>query len=120
MWTYSVHLGEMRDSGGRLLATGYSGAKGPWCNNPDAEKERAEGPIPEGKWSIGPAHFSDHTGPVTMNLEPLPGTETYGRSLFRIHGDNTTHNASHGCIILPRAAREAIADSNDHTLCVVR
>jgi hypothetical protein len=53
-----------------------------------------------------------------MNLDPLPGTDMFGRSLFRIHGDNSAHNASHGCIILSRKLRDQIAASQDRLLDV--
>jgi hypothetical protein len=40
-----------------------------------------------------------------MNLNPLPGNECFNTNrdcnTFRMHGDNATHTASHGCIILP-------------------
>jgi hypothetical protein len=52
---------------------------------------------------------------------PDPGTETFGRGEFRIHGDSIAHpgTASHGCIILPRAVRDAIWRSGDRALEVV-
>jgi hypothetical protein len=52
---------------------------------------------------------------------PDRGTETFGRSEFRIHGDSIAHPgmASHGCIILPRAVRDAIWRSGDRALEVV-
>jgi hypothetical protein len=40
-----------------------------------------------------------------MNLNPLPGNECLDTErdckTFRLHGDNATHTASEGCIILP-------------------
>lgn len=83
------------------------------CNVPNV------GPIPPGKYRIGKAYQHEHLGPVVMNLDPLPGTNTFGRSLFRIHGDNKEHNASHGCIIAPRSLREAINASQDRILEVL-
>ena len=61
------------------------------------------------------------TGPFTLVLAPAPGTETHGRSAFRIHGDSIRlpGTASHGCIILPRPVREAIWASGDRDLEVV-
>lgn len=117
-WTYYVKTGELTDPDGHFAGTGYSGRAGIWRNNPDQEPVQAHGPIPAGRWSIGPAHLSPHTGPITMDLAPLAGTNTYGRSLFRIHGDNANHDASEGCIILGPAIRRQIDASHDKTLIV--
>jgi hypothetical protein len=54
-----------------------------------------------------------------MHLDPLPGTSTFGRSLFRIHGNNAVNDASHGCVILGPFIRRAIADSDDTDFEVV-
>ena len=64
---------------------------------------------------------SPNTGPFTILLEPAPGTDTLGRSAFRIHGDSVRApgTASHGCIILPRAIRDHIWRSGDRDLEVV-
>lgn len=115
-WKYAISTGTLTDPTGAFAGTGYSGKAGVWRNNLSAEADVAEGPIPQGAWHIGPAHTSPHTGPMTMDLDPLAGTNTYGRSLFRIHGDNINHDASHGCIILGPAIRRQIEDSEDRTL----
>lgn len=120
-WAYQVSTGTLTDPNGLFAGTGYSGKEGVWRNNPDAEPDAAEGPIPEGLWHIGPAHTSSNTGPVTMDLDPaMASMDVYGRSLFRIHGDNKTHDASHGCIILGPTIRDRIASSPVHLLDVVR
>ena len=56
-----------------------------------------------------------------MRLAPNPGTQTYGRTDLEIHGDSRSHpgQASHGCIILPRDARDQLNASPDNTLRVV-
>lgn len=120
MWTYQITTGELTDPNGAFTGTGYSGKAGPWRNNPDAEPTQAEGPVPEGRWLIGVAHTSPNTGPMTMDLDPLTGTNTYGRSLFRIHGDNANHDASHGCIIMGPTIRGHISASADRILNVIR
>lgn len=97
---------------------GYSGC-GEGRNNPDAQKMHGVGPTPRGLWRIGDAYSHPQLGPICMNLTPKAGTETFGRDLFRIHGDNKTHDASHGCIILGPSIRQAIASSGDHDLEVV-
>lgn len=115
-WRYDISTGTLTDPSGAFAGTGYSGRLGIWRNNPADASDVAEGPIPPGEWHIGPAHTSPNTGPMTMDLDPLPGAETYGRSLFRIHGDSANHDASHGCIILGPAIRRQIEDSEDRTL----
>ena len=51
-------------------------------------------------------------------LAPEPGTETFGRSGFMIHGDNikAPGTASEGCIIQVRAIREAFWNSGDREI----
>ena len=99
---------------------GYSGAaRG--RNNPALQAAIGIGPIPQGRWTIADRHDSPNTGPCTLTLVPDPDTATFGRSAFRIHGDSIAHpgTASHGCIILPRAVRDAIWRSGDRNLQVV-
>jgi hypothetical protein len=80
------------------------------------------GPIPRGDWAIAgpPVDTQDH-GPYVLKLHPAPSTETHGRSGFLMHGDSKAHpgSASHGCVILPRAAREEVWQSGDRDLQVV-
>jgi hypothetical protein len=115
-WTYNQATGEIRYNQ-TPRGNGYSGY-GNAKNWPDREAEPNMGPIPRGEWHIGLPYTHPHLGPVVMNLDPV-GHNADGRSLFRIHGDNVTHDASHGCIILPRKIREEIAASRDHQLWVV-
>jgi hypothetical protein len=77
------------------------------------------GPIPRGIYDIGSGHPSPNTGPNTMNLTPQAGTDTLGRDLFRIHGNNATNNASHGCVVAGPNIRNQINNSSDHVLRVV-
>lgn len=116
MWTYAIASGALAQ-GGEMRGRGYSG-RGEGRNNIAKVKVRMVGPIPPGRYRIGPAYVHARLGPVTMNLDPLPGTEMFGRSLFRIHGDNATHDASNGCIILSRVLRDEIAASPDRLLDV--
>ncbi len=57
-----------------------------------------------------------------MRLTPAPGTDTFGRSAFLIHGDNAKKDksASEGCIILGPALRQQIAESKIKRLVVTR
>lgn len=120
MWTYHIRSGRMDENGNLRSEACYSG-RGACKNDPSKCGVVMEGPIPTGKYRIGMAYKHDHLGPVVMNLDPLPGTDTHGRSLFRIHGDSVSSpgNASHGCLIAPRSLREAINFSNDKVLEVV-
>jgi hypothetical protein len=115
-WAYRQRDGELLHNG-EFVGTGYSG-RGEGRNNPDMEAVPNVGPIPRGRYRIGGARFSQSLGPIVMDLEPV-AHDAHGRSLFRIHGDNANHDASHGCIILGPLIRRAIADSGDKTLEVV-
>lgn len=119
MFTYFISTGKFVSKDGTILARGYSG-QGKGLNNPELQTAVGEGPIPVGLYSIAGKRDSSNTGPVTMDLTPAKGTDTLGRSLFRIHGDNKAMNftASHGCIILPRTVRDIISRSGDRDLLV--
>lgn len=99
---------------GRLLGRGYSG-RGAGRNNPAMEAVREVGPIPAGRWRIGPPRTSARTGPHVMDLTPV-GHDAHGRSAFQIHGDNAAGDASSGCIVLPRVHRELISKNGPRTL----
>ncbi len=116
-WTYAQATGVLQDPQGTIVATGYSGS-GVGRNNSFRESESNVGPIPRGTYGIGNARRSANTGPVSMNLAPTSTTHTFGRDAFLIHGDNASHTASHGCVILPRDIRERISGSTDKELVV--
>jgi len=90
-------------------------------NNPDLEYIHDVGPIPKGVYGIGPPHDTPTHGPHALALTPEPGTNTFGRDGFLIHGDSVQNpgTASHGCIILPRTVRDQIAASGDRQIQVV-
>lgn len=120
MWVWDQSAGTLsRD--GKLVSRGYAG-RDRGLNNPSMQGIAGIGPIPQGLWNIvGKPYDSPNTGKYTLRLEPAPGTNTLGRSAFRIHGDNARLNntASKGCIILPRKIREMIYMSKDTILKVV-
>jgi hypothetical protein len=119
MWVYDITAGTMSRNGA-VIATGYAGHE--WGkNNPNAISAPGIGPIPPGTWCMTEMRDSPNTGPRTIVLEPCEGTDVKGRSAFRIHGDSAKHpgDASRGCIILNRSAREMIWASNDRALTVV-
>lgn len=120
MWTYSQNTGDLLDPKGNKVGTGYSG-NGPGLNNPAMESVADVGPIPKGNYSIGPPYVHPTEGPYVMNLIPMLGTDTLGRSAFHIHGDNIKmdHSASKGCIILNHYLREYIWESGCHGITVI-
>ena len=105
-WVWDQSAGSLAFEG-RVIAFGYAG-KGAGRNNPDAQDQTKVGPIPRGLWRMTGVKESDHTGPFTIVLEPESVTDTRGRSLFRVHGDNRTGTASEGCIILGRPIRDRL------------
>lgn len=124
-WTY-VRRGP--DGNGQLVlngvvvGTGYSG-HGIGLNNPEAERDIGVGPIPAGRWIAGTFFDHPHLGPCVSRLIPssYPKTETYGRTGFFVHGDNSqgNHSASDGCIILAHDLREKIRDSGLNVAIIV-
>ncbi len=119
-WKWDQSDGALYDPKGKLVAKGYSGFEF-GKNNPALQHKVATGPIPAGKWTIGTPRNSVNVGPYAMDLKPVAGTQTFGRSAFMIHGDSARQpgKASRGCIILPRPIREMIWLSGDHALTVV-
>ena len=118
-WTYHISNGALYLNG-VIQGYGYSG-HGPGLNNSAQRNVPFVGPVPEGKWSLSSSYTHPELGPLVFNLTAQPGTETFGRNLFRIHGDNSSlnHTASDGCIILSRQVRLAIDKSTVRDLVVV-
>ena len=118
MYTYSQSTGILTRNG-ITVGQGYSG-HGAGRNNPAMQGVRDVGPIPRGRYTIGPPFDtapSEH-GPHVMRLMPVPGTDTLGRDGFLMHGDNEKHDASEGCIIMPRGVRDAVSANGDTDLTV--
>jgi Protein of unknown function (DUF2778) len=118
-WVYNQRTGQIWHNG-LVMGAGYSG-HGQGKNNPLMEQIKDMGPIPRGTYRIDGAYNHIKLGPMTMNLDPLPGTETFGRGSFRIHGDDIEHPGcgSDGCIVQSRLTRETIAESDDRILDVI-
>ncbi len=117
-WKYSQASGWLSRNGDNV-AEGYSGA-GDGKNNPAMQDVHNVGPIPVGNYTIeAPIDTKTH-GPYVMHLTPDLANEMYGRSAFMIHGDSKVDpgTASEGCLIFPRAIREAIWASGDTELTV--
>ena len=108
-FTWRQRAGHMA---GGVAADGYSG-HGVGVNCPEMQDESMVGPLPRGKYTVMPAVTHPKLGPVAMALVPDFENVMYGRSAFFIHGDNNRgdRSASEGCIILPRAVRNVIAQT---------
>ena len=119
-WVFNQRTGGLSRNG-QTIATGYSG-HGLGRNNPAMQTAHGVGPTPLGSYTVGSPHHSNTTGNYTMNLDPEPGTNTWGRTLLRIHGDipHLLGQSSDGCIILPLTVRQSMWASGDHTVQVVQ
>lgn len=80
-------------------------------NNPSMQKVRCVGPLPQGVYTILPPVTHPHLGPFAMKLEPVEGTDTFGRDGFWWHGASSNPNnygqESMGCVISDRGSRVA-------------
>lgn len=115
-WKYSQSTGKLyRDD--ILVGVGYAGT-GAGRNNPEMQNVVKTGPLPRGWYTIGKAYQHPKLGPVVMNLEPDQSNKMYGRSLFRIHGDNPKNDASEGCIVMGPVIRKIISSGTDCRLQV--
>lgn len=118
MWRYVQSTGDFF-LGSQYVETGYSGADPDGKNDPSKECVRNVGPIPRGYYAIGAAVSSPTAVSLPLNADN-PNYCSPARSGFLIHGDNSTGTASQGCIILSRATRERVNNSDDKRLRVVR
>lgn len=120
MWIYNQRTGAIARNNDNPIAIGYAG-KGEHKNKPGSHHLRNLGPLPRGIYKINAPIDHRTLGPYAMRLTPAAGNEMFGRSQFLIHGDSISDpgNASEGCIILPKWARERIWDSGDRWLVVV-
>jgi hypothetical protein len=109
---YTFYIGSGKFTGGGINATAYSGinykADG-WNlkNNPQQTMHSNQGAIPAGTYYI--VGVNNSKGANTIVLSEDSRNDMYGRNNFRIHGDNSSNNASQGCIILNADARARIA-----------
>lgn len=100
-------------------ARGYAG-RHDGRNRAELEDVRNVGPLPRGRYSVEVAEHRRFRPPA-FRLSPFPQNLMHGRSGFWIHGDSMVSpgNASSGCIVLDRPAREAVAYYEVSTLEVV-
>lgn len=123
MWIFNSKTGQMFSPSGKIVATGYAGGnegKNPeGRNNPAMQNVKSIGPLPAGTYTFGTPVPQSHLGPFAIPLVSDPGNTMFGRGSFYVHGDTTpSGNASEGCVIMPRAIRNAMWASTDHVLVV--
>lgn len=99
----------------------YAG-HGPGLNNPAMQNVKGIGPLPKGQYKI--VQWDDYhgaLGAMVAILVAYPTNLMFGRSLFRIHGDNSAANytASDGCIVMDHVSRQKVRDSHETILEVV-
>ena len=124
MWCFESRTGKWFDPTGALVVKGYAGGN---CgknkegiNNPDKQNVEKIGPLPEGMYSLGQLILESHLGAYAIQLIPDADNQMFGRKDFFCHGDTTpSGNASEGCLILPRAIREALWKSTDRRVKVI-
>jgi hypothetical protein len=116
---YEQSTGKMKRNG-TLVGLGYSG-NGAGKNNALAQDIPNVGPIPQGIYAIGAPYNSVKHGPFALPLAPDAANLMFGRSGFLCHGDSIESPgcASEGCIIMPKATREAMWNSGDRELEVI-
>ncbi len=123
-WVYESSTGKMFDPAGNFVSRGYAGGnegKNPeGINNPAMQCVKNIGPLPVGFYTFGAPVLKSHLGPFAIPLIPDTTNKMCGRGDFYCHGDTTpSGNASEGCIIMPRAIRNAMWASPDHRIQVV-
>lgn len=121
MWSYNSSTGELSHND-NPVGDGYSGHP-PHVNDVSAESIPNTGPLPRGLWTFGTAIDSPKLGPMAIPVIPKPGTDTFGRSSFFMHGDEIDHVgeelASDGCMIFGHSVRLFINLSSDKDLEVL-
>jgi hypothetical protein len=126
---YSQAIGVLTLPSG-LKFQGHAG-RGEGLNNPVMQHVKNTGPLPRWDYTLGPwkdgteySHADARLGPFVSRLTPDsdPNGEMCGRDGFFIHGGNNSNppTDSEGCIVLPHAARAAIANSGETRLQVVK
>lgn len=120
--TYSQSTGNLFNEAGDFVALGWAG-NGDGKNNPEMEAVHNVGPLPKGKYVVGPWEARHGgLGPMVARLIQIEG-ETFGRDGFYIHGaaldPEKYGQESKGCIVVPRAGREYVKKLNPEFVRVV-
>ena len=122
MMIYSQSTGILTLSDG-TTSQGWAGNNeiGPDENNPDAQYVKNHGPVVQGFYTVQGPYDDPHLGKLAFKLIPDATNDMEGRGGFCIHGAEFAHPelSSDGCIIQPRATRQAIADHHETRLQVV-
>lgn len=124
MHTYEIRTGNWYNPAGQFVSKGYSGgncgANPEGINNPDMTGIKDIGPLPVGLYRRGVMVPNGHLGLEAIQLIPDPSNNMLGRGGFYLHGDTTPGGrASEGCIIQPRATRDAFLALPDDQVNVV-
>lgn len=120
MYTYFQRSHILAHDGVAISANGHSGQES-GRNNPDAQCVHNFGPLPRGRYKIGPWQDSHgHLGPIVAPLTPQPdaaGSFAWlcGRGGFWIHGPEL----SEGCLVQQEPIRVQMRASGDTDLEVV-
>ncbi len=121
MWTFVQSSGEMINGDGLVVGKGYAG-NGEGLNNPAMQDVENKGPLPQGRYTIGPLQASHgKLGTNVAALDPAAGNEMFGRGDFFCHGRKGPDDmdASEGCIVLDHDPRMTVLKSGDRDLQVV-
>lgn len=124
MWIYESSSGKLFNPDGVHVATGYAGGdegRHPeGVNNVAMQCVKDIGPLPVGFYTFGTPIPKSHLGLFAIPLIPDAANSMCGRGDFYCHGDTTpSGNASEGCIVMPRAIRNAMWASTDHRIQVI-
>jgi len=90
------------------VASGYAG-RPRFRNDPAAQCRKNEGPLPQGRYRMRIVPNPRFAGPAIQLAPEAAGDWLCGRGDFWIHGDNDRNDASSGCIVLARSARQCVA-----------
>jgi RHS repeat-associated protein len=100
---YSCWYGPVGPQAPYVQGKGYAG-NGAGFNNPSMQNVPNVGPLPQGRYSIGAPILQTNGGlKNALPLTPLPGTNTFGRNSFLIHGENSNKpplSSSNGCPVI--------------------
>jgi hypothetical protein len=133
MLFYEIRSGTWASPTGAILVTGCEAGNDNVAkdmNNPASVGLRDRGPLPPGRYSIGPLGYQAAVRSQGCLLTPFPENDMLGRSGFYLHLRNSRHLApdgtnasSDGCITFAAfselASITAAAVADDRTVMVV-
>ena len=124
MWTFNILAHSLSKDDIIVDRDVYSGAFPEGFNDPTKCDQHDVGPICVGFYDIvGPPYSDTEHGTYILRLEPEPGTETYGRVGFLMHGKplppKDIRSGSKGCICAGPDTRRRVYQSGDAILHVI-